>query len=298
MASELLSLCIPTRNRARWLEIALTVLAKDVQKHHISPDVFKIYISDNCATDDTPAVVKRFQEQMPGLIYSRNETNIGGDRNILHCPELAKGQYVWIMGDDDSVIPGRLPFILDVLSKNRLALFLNLGVQSAPGFKLPAHFKNFRGFAQACSQVNPQTLLSHSLISANIFRAECFDLKLAHERIKTFYGHMYAMVDRMDDNAGGVYVPNRATIKIRNSSTDPIDGIWPPNLETSWRDYLAWLKEKFDLKELDPTKVNAYVRLAVFHEFKAHPFRSAWHYSAFLKHKQTYKTAWRLLTKS
>jgi hypothetical protein len=108
---------------------------------------------------------------------------------------------------------------------------------------------------------------------------------------------MYAMVDRMDDKAGGVYVPKGATIKIRNSSTDPIDGVWPPNLEQSWRDYLGWLKTKYDLTELDPEKVNAYMRLAVIHEFKAHPFRSTVHYGAFLRHAKTYKTAWRLLTK-
>ncbi len=297
MDNEILSLCIPTRNRAEWLAIALNRINEEVLQYRIGAESLKVYISDNASTDNTQQVVQRFQSGFC-LSYSRNEINIGADRNIWRCPGLARGKYVWIMGDDDSVLPGSLPYILDILQKHRLALFLNLGDLSTSGFKLPAHFKNFREFARECTRVNPHPLLAHSLISANIFRSDFFDLQVAEFRIKSNYGHMYAMVDRMTDDAGGVYVADRATIKVRNSSTDPVDGaIWPTHLEmeNSWRDYLGWLKEKFDLKDLDPGKVNTYTRLAVYNEFKSHPIRILLHYGAFLRYKKTYKTLWRLI---
>lgn len=295
MDSELLSICIPTRNRSYWLEISLNALINDIHAHGITPEVLKIYISDNCATDNTPELVRQFQTKYPGLIYTRNATNIGADRNAIHCPELAHGTYVWVMGDDDSILPGRLPQILDILRNNRLALFINYGAQFATGFKLPGKFANFKEFAQKCEKANPQFLLSHSLVSSNIFRTELFDHKLAIDLVNTFYGHMYGMIDKMDDKAGGVYVPEWPSLKIRNSSVDPIDGVWPANLEKSWREYLAWLKKKFDLKTLDPEKLNIYARRALFLEIKTHPINSVIHYAGFLKHKQTYKTLWKMI---
>ena len=68
----------------------------------------ELLISDNAAPDDTPEVVAEFQKKGLALTYSRNETNIGADANFIRCYEMARGEYVWIFGDDDIIIPGGL----------------------------------------------------------------------------------------------------------------------------------------------------------------------------------------------
>jgi glycosyltransferase involved in cell wall biosynthesis len=295
MAPEFLSINIPTRNRSAWLKIALGQMANELESFKIGPDVVRIHISDNCSTDNTAEVVKEFQARLPHLSYSCNETNIGADGNILHCARLGRGRYHWVMGDDDSICPGALPYILDCLKKNQPALFINSDGPSAPGFKLPALFKNYREFALCATRVNPRLLIAHSLITANIFLAECFDYEFAMSKIETFYGHMYGLVANASDTAGGVYITERMTIKVRNSSTDAVDGIWPPNLEKMWTDYLIWIKEKFGLEKLQPEKIHTHWRIYVLRQFQHRPISTSLSYAKTLVHAQTYRTIWKLI---
>jgi hypothetical protein len=50
--------------------------------------------------------------------YCRNETNIGPLRNILKGPcELAKGEFVWVLGDHNLMMPGGIIRILAMISE-------------------------------------------------------------------------------------------------------------------------------------------------------------------------------------
>ena len=64
---------------------------------------FEIVISDNCSTDDTPAVVARFKDAR--IRYYRNESNLGPFGNMNRLLELARGDYVNIAHDDDLYAP-------------------------------------------------------------------------------------------------------------------------------------------------------------------------------------------------
>ena len=66
-------------------------------------------------------------------------------------------------------------------------------------------------------------------------------------------------------------------------------------LDQMWVDYLAWLKTRFQLPELRPEALAEYTRLALWHEFRAHPIRFSLRYGRSLLRPQTYKTLWRLL---
>ena len=58
----------------------------------------EVLICDNCSTDDTWA----YLSSLDGSIrLIRHETNIGPDRNMMSCLEHARGQYVWMLCDDD-----------------------------------------------------------------------------------------------------------------------------------------------------------------------------------------------------
>jgi len=108
MSKPLLTLAIPTYNRAGCLKELLSVLA-DQLKDEMRVELI---ISDNCSPDETPSVVQDFVSRGLQVRYIRNAQNVGPDANFLQCFEQARGKYVWIFSDDDFIVPGGLAKIL------------------------------------------------------------------------------------------------------------------------------------------------------------------------------------------
>ena len=104
----LLSIAIPTYNRSANLALLLKNLAPQL----VGESRVELLISDNCSPDDTEAMVGRFMDQGLHCRYLRNEKNIGPDLNFLQCYDFASGEYVWIFGDDDVILPGCIDFLL------------------------------------------------------------------------------------------------------------------------------------------------------------------------------------------
>ncbi len=108
----ILSICIPTFNRADLLKLALQSLLPQVAELKGKVEVI---VSDNCSTDHTQQVVEIMQRNGP-IRYYRNSTNIGAARNI-NCvaSELAAGEFCWILGDDDMIIQGKLSKLVGII---------------------------------------------------------------------------------------------------------------------------------------------------------------------------------------
>jgi abequosyltransferase len=111
--APLLTIAIPTYNRAGFLKQLLTSLFDQL----ISEPRVELIISDNASPDETPDVVNEFMQRGLRIRSIRNETNIGPDANFVQCFEQARGNYVWIIGDDDVVLPRRLSQILHHMEK-------------------------------------------------------------------------------------------------------------------------------------------------------------------------------------
>lgn len=99
----LLSIAIPTYNRAACLRELLSVLAEQLKNNE---ERVELIISDNASPDETPTVVKDFISRGLQVRYMRNTENIGPDANFLQCFEQARGKYVWLFSDDDLIVPG------------------------------------------------------------------------------------------------------------------------------------------------------------------------------------------------
>jgi len=114
----LLTIAIPTYNRSECLTQLLEILAPQLA----AETRVELLISDNASPDDTPSVVAAFRQKGVALTYKRNETNIGADANFIQCYELAQGEYVWIFGDDDIIVPGGLREVMRRLETRRFDL--------------------------------------------------------------------------------------------------------------------------------------------------------------------------------
>lgn len=107
-----LTIGIPTRNRADYLKILLDSLCGQCDSR------VEIVISDNASTDNTEAVVKEFQNKFHFIRYYRNEINIGPFGNFRKAYSLAEGQFTLLAGDDDEFIANSLHPLLQFLEEN------------------------------------------------------------------------------------------------------------------------------------------------------------------------------------
>jgi glycosyltransferase involved in cell wall biosynthesis len=99
-----LSICIPTYNRAGHLADCLNSI---ILCNSQSTYKFEICISDNDSNDETEDVVRQAQEKID-IKYHNNASNIGISRNFLHVVSMAEGDFVWLIGDDDLLMPNAI----------------------------------------------------------------------------------------------------------------------------------------------------------------------------------------------
>jgi hypothetical protein len=100
MSTPLVSVCIPTYNRAALLRQSIqSVLGQSLRD-------FELIISDNASTDETPEVVRTFADDR--IRYLRHPVNIGASRNFNQGFEKARGPYVTVFHDDDLMLADNL----------------------------------------------------------------------------------------------------------------------------------------------------------------------------------------------
>ena len=116
----LLSILVPTYNRAAYLERLLVRLEEQLQL--VSTHLVQVIISDNSSTDDTTSVVHRFSERNKNWIFLSNSSNKGADFNLLSLIRFSSGTYRWIIGDDDLPRHGLLPLLIDLIRLNSASL--------------------------------------------------------------------------------------------------------------------------------------------------------------------------------
>lgn len=110
-SQPLLTIAIPTYNRAALLAELLSTLEEQVSVH---PEV-EIIVSDNASPDGTEETVRGFIARGMPIQYRRHPENVGSDANFAHLFDLARGKYFLLFGDDDILVPGAIAKIVGIL---------------------------------------------------------------------------------------------------------------------------------------------------------------------------------------
>lgn len=93
----LVSVCIPTYNRVRYLAQCVESILRQTMAD------FEVVVSDNASNDGTTAYMRSLSDRR--IRYERSETNAGSRENWNRCVTLARGTYVAILHDDDTSEP-------------------------------------------------------------------------------------------------------------------------------------------------------------------------------------------------
>jgi abequosyltransferase len=124
MSTPLLSICIATYNRARFIGETLDSIIGQ-----LSTDV-ELLVLDGASPDDTATVVASRAVGHPGVRYVREQTNSGVDRDYDKAVVHARGRYCWLMTDDDLLLPGAVERIIAALADEPQLLVVNAEVRS------------------------------------------------------------------------------------------------------------------------------------------------------------------------
>ena len=92
-----LSFCIPTYNRARYLNCLLDFFLKTEDKLNFN---YEIIISNNASSDDTDAIIQRYINILP-IKYFKQNFNIEAEKNLKYAAKHASGELLMYLADDD-----------------------------------------------------------------------------------------------------------------------------------------------------------------------------------------------------
>ncbi|MBI4087749.1 MAG: glycosyltransferase family 2 protein [Candidatus Liptonbacteria bacterium] len=113
MTNPQVSILLATWNRAKKLGPAI----ESVRMQSFGD--WELIIADDGSTDETPIVVREWQKREPRIVYVRSETNDGISKNYNKGLNVAKGEYVAMIDDDDAWIgKDKLKRQIDFLEKN------------------------------------------------------------------------------------------------------------------------------------------------------------------------------------
>lgn len=110
---KLLSICIPTYNRKKFLERSINALLPQLC------DKLEVLISNNCSPDDTDEYCKTLDSR---IIYHKQPENIGSDGNFLWLMDNAKGKYIILLSDDDYLEDGAVTRLINFLNGKEIGL--------------------------------------------------------------------------------------------------------------------------------------------------------------------------------
>jgi abequosyltransferase len=194
-----LSICIPVYNFGAFLGPTLESIVPQ------AGEAVEIVVLDGGSTDDTPAVVARFQERFPRLTYLRRDQRGGIDRDMAHAVAAARGEYLWLFSGDDLMRPdavarllAELPSGCDVyllesllcgFHMNPIAMHRLLEVREPRTFRLGDAGQRLAYFRLALNSA-----AFFSFCSALVIRKACWDSASIDE---SFYGSCWAHAARL-----------------------------------------------------------------------------------------------------
>jgi abequosyltransferase len=221
-----LSICIATYNRAAFIAETLdSVLGQ-------TPPEVELVVVDGASPDRTPEVVAEVVVRHPALRYYRETVNSGVDADYDKAVGYARGEYCWLMTDDDVLVRGAVQRVLAALATRPPLVVVNAEVRNVD---LTATLKSPRLDVREDVEYEStngedffaKTAAYLSFIGAVVIRREIW---LARDR-KSYYGTQFIHMGVMFQSPaiGAAKVIAEPLIMIRNGNA-----MWTPRAFEIW----------------------------------------------------------------
>lgn len=222
------SVCIPTYNGEPFLEACLDSLRRQ------SFTDYEVVACDDASTDRTWEILERFAEQDDRYRIYRNPSNFGLVGNWKRCLELAKGEWIKFLFQDDTFDPKCLETFAKNLDPKRPLVFCRrrLEFTSEITSEIKYHYINLPSpdtLFQKRKFISPSEVIETVLTrTRQNFLGEptaCLLHRSVFEKYGYFNEHLVQFCDfeywiRLAIHTGIVYLPETlVTFRIHTSST-------------------------------------------------------------------------------
>lgn len=230
-----LSICIPTYNRAHYIDILLSSIVQQIQPYS---HLIELIVMDNCSTDTTRSVVEKYIKELPTLIYIKNDINLGPDRNVVNSFFMANGEYVWIIGDDEILRNCTFSYVFPYLDSDYAIIHVasESYLTSIPSLEAIDKI-NVIDFLDKQKFVE-QTNIMFSFTSGNILNKKLYlsnnnttDIyKKFDSSSYDFMVYMFITYAILNDNNKFLYIKNKLVVsKSDNSGSYKLFKVWGEN---------------------------------------------------------------------
>jgi glycosyltransferase involved in cell wall biosynthesis len=135
----------------------------------------EIIVSDNDQERYASNIVSKYKNYVTE--YSVRKQNIGCDGNCLYGITAGTSEYVWVVGDDDIILPGAIDAIMPMLNGvDRIMQFAPYSGEVIPGFS--------GTMAGLINRLNDKSfLIAATLASMNIWKRDVMDFKIGTKHL-------------------------------------------------------------------------------------------------------------------
>ena len=163
-----LTIYIPTYKRESVVQCVESVV------NQFTNDI-ELIISDNDQDAFAGDLLYPYKEYITE--YSVRKQNIGCDGNCLHGLTSGTGEYVWVLGDDDVLLPGAIATLLPMLNGvDRIMQYAPYSGELKPGFS--------GTMVELINSLNDKSyVIAATLASMNIWKRDVMDFKIGTKHL-------------------------------------------------------------------------------------------------------------------
>ncbi|MFH1394093.1 MAG: glycosyltransferase family 2 protein [Candidatus Micrarchaeota archaeon] len=198
-----ISICVPTFNRKGLLIKMLGTLEREIAGFESE---IEVCISDNGSKDGTQKYLEENWTKKPyrTTIYL-SPTNQGVDRNLMRLVDIAKGRYIWYMGDDDEFLEGGFAKVFKFLKENDPEILYVPYISLTTEGKVRT-MEEDADFFFSDLVMRPHTFINSTIMKRELFHR--FERKLVDKGLETIHVHSWVM------RLNGLYYPDRTKLMI------------------------------------------------------------------------------------
>jgi hypothetical protein len=149
-------------------------------------DQVELIVSDNCP-DQTALTSLRLLSNAPcSVTYLHQPSTTGGIANLERGLTIGQGSWLWVISDDDVVLPNAIADILSEIEHNDIDRLILLSHNA------PTGAAGMVGTAAEIEAAQPGIMIAATLTTANVLRRSSLNIELAREKAASLYGNAFA----------------------------------------------------------------------------------------------------------
>jgi len=198
-----ISICIPTYNGEEYVLETLEYVADAIKSNN---DI-ELIINDDCSTDRTYEILKKFEKTNTFTKVFKNDRNMGMDINFTNTVNHSSGIYVWLLGQDDYISEKAIIKAKKILNDNDVSFiywnyfffssFNNKDFKDSLTTNDEAYYKDSDSFFREIKD-------APSFLGANFMKKEYYDNTDISKYFCTYYVQMGVWLENIKN--GNIFV--------------------------------------------------------------------------------------------